>query len=625
MNIAGVRDLVGSKTNKTPFNANYNEEGVEGEPIDELTLDLPDEKLLKLKDGWELNYAGYEAKLKVRQDKNKTYYLGTQAAGMTVGSPDPIAGNILFEAAETFYPAALAKNPEPVVYSDNSPEGNAISGSVKTMLQYHADTLALREKLTLMTRHHSIYFIGVLKHGWNEDIKDISTEVRDPRNFIFDPDGFVDVYADYEGPLGEKIEITAAKLVELFPKHEEYITILANGKMGTKLVYTEWWNDDYCFYTLKGKVLDKHKNPHFNYDKEVPKIGQDGLVDIDIETGKTNTDTQPGKNHFSKPKKPFTFLTVFSLQEQPHDITGLIEQNIPNQNIVTRRTYQIDKNLNVANNSIALDGSRFNEETGKQAAQALEKGNPVLVPGSGDVNGAIVRFAAPSYPEAAFNQLNLAKEDLRSIFGVQGISSQEPNEETTARGMILQQQFDNTRIGGSIGGRLETVADNVFNWWVQLYRVYYDVPHFASVLGQMKATEYIELSNKDLTRHVTVSVAPDSMAPKDEVTQMNQAQTLFDKQVIGPKTLLTILNFPDPAEATEDGLLYKLDPQAYLQINAPELHQQLMQMQQQNQAQQGAPQAPPGNPAAPQTPLGVPSPLSSEPANAALSQVQLPK
>jgi len=65
---------------------------------------------------------------------------------------------------------------------------------------------------------------------------------------------------------------------------------------------------------------------------------------------------------------------------------------------------------------------------------------------------------------------------------------------------------------------------------------------------------------------------------------MNLAQALFDKGAIGPKTLLQMLSFPNPEEVA-DGVLYKMDPMAYMQLNFPEYAQQL-QASQQQQAQQ---------------------------------------
>lgn len=593
----------------------------EGERIDDLELTLDDQDLKDLKTQWETKYMPYEAKLKVRQDAQKQYYLGKNEIDTTMTGGVVIASNLMFEAEETFLPAALSKNPEPVVYSDNTQEGNDLSNDVKTMLQYHADTLVLRAKLTVMTRLWSIYFLGVLKHGWDAEMNDIKTEVVDPQKLVLDPEAYIDAYGDYTGSyIGERKTCTARELIKLFPKKKDYITVQVDGKMGTPCTYTEWWSDDFCFYTYKEEILDKHKNPHFNYAKQVPALNSLGETDVD-DDGQPVLTEENGSNHFSKPKKPYTFLSVFSLSEQPHDITGLIEQNIPNQNRVSRRTNQIDYNLSKSNNSEIFSENNFTQETAKQAAGARAKGNPILVPSGGPITEAIHSIPVQGVDGSFFTALEQDKQDLRSIFGTEGISSQQPNEDTTARGMILNQQFDNSRIGGGIGDRLEQVADNTFNWWVQLYYVYYDEPHFAAIMGQMKAVEYITLSSQDLNRHLVVSVSPDSMKPHDEITEMNQAMELWAAKAIDIKTLLTQLNFPDPQNTAAQAWLYQTNPQLYGQLNFPELTKEIQQLMA-TQAPQGPQMPQGGTPEQPQ-PEQPPGTLSAPPASSSLAQMPM--
>lgn len=585
-NILGVQSLVGSKTNKTPYSLGTGLEGVEGDLEDELTLRLDDEELLALAAIWEGKYGNYEAKIAIRQEANKTYYLGHQREGTPYPATDgqPISANLIFEAEETFLPAALSKNPDPVVYSDNSPEGNQLADAVKTMLQYHADQLVLRRKIQLMTRNWSMDFLGILKHGWDPIIKDIKTDVRDAKKFVFDPEGYVDPYGDFCGALGERITVTARKLAELFPRFKAFVTVMVDGKMGTDVTYTQWWNDDYTFTTFKGKVLEKNKNPYFAYPSTKTEIDQDG-VEQDTEVNPTN--------HFAISKKPYTFLSVFSFGNQPHDVTGLIEQNIPNQRRISRRTEQIDTNLSNANNSYVFSENNFNQETARQAATGRAKGHPILVPQGGSIGEAIVKLDGGGVDGSFFNELENSKNDLRSIFGVQGITATQQDEDQTARGMILNQSYDNSRIGGGIGDALEQVADNVFNWWVQLYTLFYDEPHTAMVIGQLKASQFVTLDSSMFSKRIVVTVAPDSMKPKDELTIMNQAVTLFQEGALDPKTLLTILNFPDVEQTSENTVLWSVDKTAYLQLNFPELSQQLAQLQAANQQvaqqQQGQP------------------------------------
>lgn len=599
-NIIGVANLVNSGTNKID-DGELNVEPI-GQLVDEFELKMSDEELLSLKDEYLALDAPYSARMKPRQDRNKVYYAGLQGGAMEQNSV-PVASNLLFEAEETFIPQALAKNPEPVVWSDNTPEGKDESNDIKTMLQYHADTLVLSRVLAVMIRHWSIYFMGIVKHGWDAKAKDITLSIRNPKNFIFDPNGYVDVKGSYSGLfLGERIESTAQDLIDMFPEHKDYVVLKTNNKLGTTVTRIEWWTDDYCFTTFADKVLDKHKNEFYNYEKK-----EEGLDD---NNEPTETAT-PGKNHFAHPKMPYTFLSVFSLEESPHDVTNLIEQNISNQERIVARDNQIDKNLRFGNNSIAVSGVSFNQETARQAATALEDGDPVLVP-DGRVNEAIMRIPANALPSGVLEAQNIAKETLRGVFGVAGISSQPMNENTTARGMILNQSHDSTRIGGGIGDALEQVADNIFNWWLQMYYVFYDEKHYGAIMGSGHAVDYVALNMSGTQRQFVVSVSPNSMAPKDEISEQNQALDLWKSQAIDPITLFKKLNYPDPMETAKMAAMWVTNPQGYMATYFPEQAPQAGQ----------APPNPPGT-AGPVSPDQTGESLAQPQASADLSQVPI--
>lgn len=563
LNVLGVQNLVGSKLNKRPDGTTLNDEGVESEKIDVLELSLNDDELIQLSKKWETQYAPYEGKIKLKQQSMRAYYLGMQEAGSPKANTYaiPIADNLIFEAVETFVPAALTKNPEPVVFTDDTTEGQAVSDSVKTVLQYHADTLNLRGQCTMVIRKWLVDLLGVMKHGWNEELSDIWDEVRDAKDFIFDTEGYVDMSGDFIGYLGERITVSAERLVELFPKHKEYITIQVDAKMGTRVTYTEWWNDDYTFTTFKGRVLDKSRNPNYNY-------GENAL------------------NHFGKPKKPYTFFSVFSFADQPHDVTGLIEQNIANQKVVSRRSEQIDYNLSRQNNSDIFSANNWTQETAKQAASALKAGHPVIVPAGGPIDDSIKRLQAQGIDAGFFNDLQARKQALRMSFGTEGITAQAPEKDELATGMLLNKEHDTSRISGGIGDALERFVKAIFNQHVQFYYVYYDQPHYGMILGQMKAVQYKTLEMKDFEdsngepRRLVVSVSPDSMKPHDELTEMNQAMALWQQGAIDPKTLLIRVKFPDPDKVAEQAILWRLDPMAYAQKNYPEVAQILAQASQ---------------------------------------------
>ena len=559
LSVMGVQQLISSRLNKRVTAEPLPEEGVEGDFFDLFELKMDDSELLKLKDTWEQNYTSYEGRIKPRQEQNKKYYLGLQNTDI-VTFEKSIADNLIFEAEETFLPAALSKNPEPVVFSDNTKEGQDLTRDVKTMLQFHANTQNLRLKLKKMVRHWSIYFMGVLKHGWDTTVNEITTEVIHPQNIILDPKSYIDEHGHSTSYyIGERKTVTADELIKMFgDTHKVFISNEVDQKLGTKVIYTEWNTDKYQFFTYKTVVLAKNKTPHWNYEvEEEMTVSEDG-VEEKIKT------VVNGKNHFRKSRKPYTFMSVFSLGEQPHDDTSLIEQNIPNQDRINKRLDQIDVNLDHSNNGIALSGDFFTIEQAKEAGKAVQRGSPIWVP-TGNIDAAVKRLPAPNLPADAFNQLIHMETQLRSIFGTQGLSSSGNANEKTVRGKIMNQEQDSSRIGGGIGDVIERVADDVFNWWVQLFYVYYDTPHVASILGRQKAVEYTTLRSADMTKRIVVSVSPDSMKPKDELTEMNQAMDLWNAGAIDPVTLFTMLNFPDPKETANNLFLWKTNPQALFQ------------------------------------------------------------
>ena len=594
LNIAGVDDLISSDTNKLRTKGSIDVEGKVGEEIDVLDLPMSDEKLLKLRNEWEEAYAPYESKVAIPiRARNLRSYLGRNAQGEVPGDDEIVAANLQFESEETFLPAATAQDPSPFVFAANDEQGNKLAETVQTMLQFHVQQLNLRRKIAVMVRQWSINHLGVLKPGWNKDIKDVDIENRRIQDFIFDPEGFVDVYGDFSSWLGERIYVTAEKLTELFPKKTADIILEVDGKMGTRVCYTEWWNDDYTFCTFKRLVLDKSKNQYFNYEKQQDQ-------EPDPLTGQTSP---VKRNHFAIPKKPYIFLSVFSLQERPHDITGLIEQSIPDQRRLSQRADQINNNISQSNNGLLFSEDNFNQETGKQAYDALtKKGHGgVLVPSSekgAGAQGAVVRLDAPAFPEAAFNEVEMVENHIKNRWGTQGISSQPAKPDETARGMTLNQQRDTSRIGGGIGDIIEqSVAKPACDWLVQLYHVFYDEPHFGAVLGSGTAKQYVELQVQDIDQQLIVGITANSMQPKDQISEGNQAMTLAQGGFIGPKTLLETLNFPDPDDAASDGAFWTYSQKtdggmAYIQLNFPELGQKLQQMQaQQQQAAQQQQQA----------------------------------
>lgn len=572
----GLIDAYKSLFSDSPNKVN-NQPGVLDE-LPELELEMSDEELLQLSEQWERRYMDYETKIKKRQEKNKEYWKGKHFANKYDETAQ--VDNLIFEALETFLPLATKKNPEPFVRGDETEQGQALAKTVQNMLIFHADRLRMKLRLKRTTRDWAIKLIGVQKHGWNEVENDFTSEVIKPENIIFDIEGYINDDMEYTGGyIGERMSASASDLIRRFPSKEAYIKKKVDGKLGTKLQYTEWWNcnpSEYVFWRLDKEILGKAKNPHWNY-------GQDGVTND--EYGKEIPNHTPGKNHFSAPKAPYTFLSMLNTSEGPHDETSLIEQAIPNQDLINKRQKQITLNADSMNGGIVVSGERsgLTQEQATDVTEALRKGGTIWI-SNGNPQEAIHRDQAPGLPSDVFQQLADTREELRNIFGTRGSSPSGTIAEQTATGKTLVREQDSDRIGGGITEYLEQFADATFNWWVQLMMVYYDEPHTAAIVGEERAMQYESISSASFVSKLTVSVKEGSLIPDSDFEKAGIARELSQQNNIDPITLFDKLGYSNPTESAKRLYMWKADPALLF----PDVGRAIEAKQQQQMAQQAA-------------------------------------
>lgn len=562
-----VKDALGlfaniNKTTSTNENSSVN-------PEDEYTSKFKDEEIINLVREWKKDYDAYYGDIEKLQDKSIEYWLAKQKVDMQ----DSVEGrntvvNQLFQAIETFIPIATRANPDPLVKADNSEEGQKLAKDVKEALSFQADIQKLRRKLAKMTRHWVLYLIGGIEVDYDIEIDDIKTNVINPKRFIFDKDGSIDEAGYFTGEyLGIKCKASASKMSMMFPEHKQFIENYSQGKKGTKIEYIKWWykNTD-VFFTLNNKVLGKFKNPHWNYDGEVEQTA---------ENGQPYMEQVQGKNHLKKPTAPYVFLSIFNIGLQPHDETSLVLQNIPQQDTINKRYRQIDKNVDSQNNGIIVDGRLMTKEQASQAASARRRGAAIMV--NGDPRSAVVLDGAPQLPQDVWRSTEKAEQNLANIFGTSGSTPSGIKSEDTARGKIMVNQMDASRIGGGVTEYIEQVADTIYNLWVQMMFVHYEAEHYVNMIGMEDGAEMVALSNSRFTKSLNVTVKEGSLIPKDPLTQRNEAVDLWSANAIDPMNLYKKLDFADPTSATQSLILWQMfqkgaiPPEMYLpSFNPPQ-------------------------------------------------------
>lgn len=535
---------LGKDLNKVKGEKEETMEGI-GELLPELSLSMDDDELLKLSKDWKKSWETYNVNIVKRQEKNEKYWLGKQFAFEN----DMAVDNLIFEALETSLPQISRKNPEPFVTADNTEEGKRLSSDVRNMIVYIADIQKLRLKIKKFVRHWAIGLIGCFKVGWSVIENDIVIQVIRPKKLILDPDAIIDG-GEYKGEfIGEIKKEKASNLIKRFPEHASFIKNEIKKELGTRIQYTEWWTNEYLFWTLKNKVLGKIKNPHWNYNKEETKVD---------EFGNETPEEIKGNNHFPISKMPYIFLNIFSLDKQPHDETSLIEQNLDMQDLINKRINQIDRNADDVNGGLKVSGDHFTKEQAALAGEALRKGKTIYVP-SGDVNSACAREQGPALPQFVYESLLDYRGQLRNIFGTSGSTPAGVASEDTVRGKIIVREQDLSR-SSILAEYIEQSIDYLYNWLVQMMYVYYDEKHSSSILGKDKGMEYFTLINTDFNRKLRVSVKEGSLIPHDPLTERNEAIDLWSAEAIDPITLYDKLDFPDPKESARKLITWQTNP-----------------------------------------------------------------
>ena len=565
-------------------------EGVVSDKLPELELKMKDEELVKITEKWEKIWTDSPKKQtwEKQGDENGNYWLGIQT-DLPKGAKDrPSVDNILFEAVETYLPQVTRRNPEPLVTLDyrekdgenEDPIKTKYVDKVKGRLADIADKIKLRLQLKTAARHWGIFLLGVAKFGWDLDRDMPISQIVRPKKLILDPDATI-TPAGYTGNrIGEyrKMEAETIKAIigndKKSAKAIKAIDDLVKKDNATEIQFIEWWTPEYMCWKLGKTILLKRKNPHWNYDKTENPLPTDlSSRGVSVDAYGTAT-AQPveikGINHFPTPQMPYAFLSVFQLGDRPMDATSLIGQNLSNQDLINKRNKQIDDNADDMNGGmvVSLGRSGLTQPQAVGVAKALRNKGVIAIP-NGSPNEAIQRYQPGGLPADVFTQLQDTRARLRDIFGIRGSSSAGLETEKTVRGKILNRGTDTDRIGGGVSEFLEQMADDMYNWYVQLLYVY---------------DADFQFLEGGVPPKIVVSVKEGSLLPKDSLTIANQA---IDLAIAGKMSTLDLykkLEYPNPEEMAANVWLEVTAPQM-LYANDPRVQQVLMMQQQAAQAQ----------------------------------------
>ena len=559
------------------------EEKKEGliESFGSLTLELDEEAFLERTKAWELSYTDSLVYKRIHNEGDicEKYWIGRQGNDTEYeNGKRPLTDNVIFSAEETMIAQTTQQNPEPVVLTDNgdawpetppqmpspmNPMGtpgspavpmSEIGDKIHMSLEYLARVNNLKATLGKGVRHWSIRFLGAWETGWNDEDGEIDIDAINPKDLILDKNAYIKNGTYYGEFIGRRLYDTAENLITRFPNKEESIRKECNNKLGSLMGYIRWRTDEMVVYTMKNMVLMKHKNEMWKYDKPIMTVDATGMPQQGV---------QKGQNHWNRPRIPMRFLTVYDLGDEPADKTSLVQQSLVTQDNINKGLRQYDRNADNINGGIVVNGLMFNKEQAAQIAEARRQGRTLVTPGEPDK--AILFPQQGDLPSTLMERINNDKQAIMERFGVFGSTPNGAAQEETVRGKIIAGNQDQSR-GSSITKPLEVVAAGIFEDMLQGIYIFWDEPHWISVIGPDNAQtmQQFQASEIPQDRKVIVTIQEGSFVPQDELSIYNEAMAEWEGGVSDPLSYFEKTKDPNPLDRAQKLMTYRSNPAQYM-------------------------------------------------------------
>lgn len=454
----------------------------------------------------------------------------------------------------------------------------------------------LNMKETVRMGLRNLYFsrLIVVKAFWNPLINDFDFRSISPLNVR------VGKYARKEQDsefVIEEIEDNLCSLVERFPKKKEELMKKFGfyGDDGVKKMYItnpdvkykEAWIQDYVIFKLDNIILDKIKNPYWDWDgvliteaeeqqlnesegdarrnlmqqikleqsarqqapAEVPAEGMTELM------GEVNEETKPYYfNFFDNPRKPYIWATIFNNENTPIGRTDMITLSAELQRGIDKRKMDIDENCELVNGFLKVDSSVMP----KADAERIRFETKGIIWGKGVGNGVVREMGTP-LPAFVHEDMLDSRSEIDNIMAASSAFRGERQGQETKAGRIALIQQSQQRLNELVQV-VDFVSQEMFSWGMQLAKTRYTEYHYSKWMGKEGAREVLELIQDDFEDGSEVTIIAGKTLPVDDEFKFEQAQNDVLNGFISPVDYLDIAQYDNSKELAKNAVKYKINP-----------------------------------------------------------------
>ena len=357
----------------------------------------------------------------------------------------------------------------------------------------------------------------------------IKTTTVHPKDLIFDNERNIDFWFNW---IWEKKVDTAERLIELFSDKEAEIKEEVSGKLGTEIIYTEFWTPDFVFWRFKDVILRKVKNPNWNHKKDA-------------------------KNFFLHPKMPYIVQNLFDLWETISGETSLVDQAKSLQDWVNKRKNQIDANAWIVNWKVIATGQNWLQEKDLADVDWMDPQEYIFMAEweTSDIN----RVTGSPLPQFVESDMQDSRSEIDNVMWTHWTTRGERQWRETAKGREFLREGDRGRID-MIWRKLEEAVEKLFEHWVQLISVWYKKKELIRVLNKDNIVEFMEMWAWNVEDGMLITVIPWTLIPEDKVSKRASALQLAQVQMMDPITLMEVMGIDDPKWKAERLFKWNQDP-----------------------------------------------------------------
>lgn len=545
-----------------------NVERVEGAvtgDLDVVTLGMSDEEIAKAIGDRVKQSEGYwndALKLDTVRKRVDTYYLNTYYSqddlyDFQVAYKD----NRLLVAIETLVALVVSKPPQPVVMQAYDTEASyELAQNLQKALLCKYEDLYLKGKFQMVARHLLMgYRLAVMKYRWDDTVGslqkdgtrfgDVAVDVVRPQRIVLDAGcQYIDdvpLIAEYRSaPLEELCEKYPTKADDIMRESGKKAGQLTSREGYLEIHFTTYKNGqrtEAIAWKYKDTILDSMKSPFWNYD----------------ETYVDNRGMKREANFLTKPTKPYVLFNFLNLGRWVIDDTSLMDQAIPQQEIVNKIGRQIIENAEQANS-----GTIWNSLMVKQEDVAKLLGDPgEKVMATGDVKEAAARLPYNSLDQYVVNEKLDARSEIDNIFSTHGAIRGETTGTKTLGQDVMSQRGDAARIA-VLATSIEDGADRLYKGMTQCFKVFYDIPQLFRYSSEDAMTSFFLYGRDQVEDNVGLQVKSGSVLP-DDPSALHE-ETIAMMAILSPLAIAKGLGKPNPKEWAKQELMFRLYPDQYM-------------------------------------------------------------